>query len=152
MKADDVRGLPWVMVTNWSGLPASLSNRDGSELVRSSDISGFVENIFRDVARKLGIPYEDLHPILMDENSSFFSLKKRLYTSYSGYSKRHPQLLELESMLRIPDVSFVMKSHSADKVEACVGLFESLTDAQKLEFLRYIGQIRINIEYLTPDG
>ena len=39
----------------------------------------FVENIFRDIARKTRIPYEDLEPILKAENSAFYTLKEKLF-------------------------------------------------------------------------
>ena len=40
--------------------------------ISKKDIIAFVENIFREVARKLDIPAKKLLPIMQDENNAFF--------------------------------------------------------------------------------
>lgn len=143
MEAKDVIGLPWKKVSDWSELSASNEDFWGNYFVCSTDVNIFVENIYRDISRKLNISYEQLKPILMAENEAFYTLKERLFKVYIGYSKNNTQLIELQNTLRVPDISNV---ETADNVSICLKLFEDLSDIEKTIFLQKIGKIRIKVE------
>ena len=141
MEAKDVKSLPWKKVTDWSELSASNKNEWDICFVCSSDVSAFVENVFRNIARQLSIPYEELKPILLDENTAFYTLKKRLFKLATGYTRENTQLIELENTLRVPDVSNIENTIKKDKMSACLELFKGLSDIEKTVFLQEINII-----------
>ena len=147
MEAKDVKNLPWKQVTDWSGLSASNENQIGESFVCKADVDLFVENVYRDIARQLNIPYEQLQPILVAENEPFNSLEARLFKAYIGYGRKQPKLIELEGMLRIPDISKVEEDVATDNVSACLKMFEGLSNIGKMLFLEKIGKISVKIEH-----
>ena len=148
MEAKDVMNLPWKKVTDWSELSASQrGRRDNCKYyVSSLDVNVFVENVFRDIARKLSIPYEGLKPILQSENVAFYTLENELFAYCSGYGRENTRLIELENTLRVPDVSNIENAVTKNNVSACVELFNGLSDIEKAVFLQKIGKINIKIE------
>ena len=147
MEAKDVKNLPWKRVTDWSGLSASNEDRLGNHFVCKVDVDVFVENVYRDIARKLNIPYEQLQPILTTENEPFNLLEARLFKDYIGYGRKHPNLIKLEGTLRIPDISQVENNIATDNVSACLKMFEGLSKIEKMLFLEKIGKISVKIEH-----
>lgn len=77
MEIKDVKSLPWKKVTDWSALCESYANFFGDNFVTKKDVKVFVDNVYREIARQLNIPYEQLKPILDAENEPFNTLKKR---------------------------------------------------------------------------
>ena len=147
MEAKDVITLPWKKVKNWSELPAS-EDYGSIYYVCETDVDIFVENIYRDISRKLNISYEELRPILVEENKAFYELKSKLFKSFI-YTKHYSKLKELKRTLRVPDIEYignVESDASTDKVGSCVKLFEELSDVEKAIFLQKIGEISINVE------
>lgn len=149
MEAKDVKSLSWRKVTDWSELSESYIGFLGLRYVCETDVNVFVENVFRDIARKLGIPYEQLKPVLQDENSSFYTLKKRLFAAYPGLDKMSTCLIELEDTLRVPDIIGVKNVVSDDNVSNCLKMFEELSNIEKMVFLQKIGKINVKIEYFA---
>ncbi len=149
MEAKDVMNLPWKKVTDWSELPASGESWSGKYYVCDIDVDVFVENVFRDIARKLNIQYEQLKPILVAENEAFYSLKRRLYKTYTGYDRRNIRLDELQNTLRVPDISNIEDAVTVDAVSACLKLFEGLSNIEKVVFLQKIGKINVRIEHFA---
>ena len=146
MEAKDVTRLPWKKVTDWSELSTSEEGFFRRNLfVTATDISIFVENVFRDVSRQLNIPYEQLEPVLIAENNAFFKLKKRLFSDCFGYCKWNYQLIDLENTLRIPDISKIGNVVAEDKVSLCFKMFEDLSAIEKMVFLQKIGKINVKI-------
>ena len=87
MDASKVRNLRWVPVTDWTGLPKTTWQKEEcggryDYYVSECDINSFVDNIFRDVARKLDVSYEKVGPILREENKAFEETKGRLFLKY----------------------------------------------------------------------
>lgn len=146
MEVKDVTSLPWKKVTDWSELSASEIDFLGDRCVCETDVNVFVENVYRDISRKLNIPYEHLKPILKDENEAFYTLKGRLFKGGSRYEKKNSILIELENTLRVPDISNIENDVIEDKVGICFKLFEELSDIEKTIFLQKIGKINVKIE------
>lgn len=146
MEAKDVKSLSWKKVTDWSELSASSRDLEGHYYVCAKDVNIFVENVFRDIARKLGIPYEQLQPVLQAENSAFYSLKKRIFRIYAVYGRMNDRLIELENTLRVPDISDVKNVVTDDNVSNCLEMFEGLSNIEKMVFLQKIGKINVKIE------
>ncbi len=149
MEAKDVMNLPWKRVTDWSELSATNEDWKGDYFVCEADVNVFVENVFRDIARKLNIQYDQLKPILVAENEAFYSLKGRLYKAYTGYSRKHIRLAELQNTLRVPDISNIEDDVAVDTVSACLKLFEGLSNIEKMVFLQKIGKINVKIEHFA---
>lgn len=149
MYANEVKNLKWVSVLDWSELTMTHFNRWDKAFVGQTDVDSFVENVFKDVARKLNIPYTELEPILNEENSAFYSTKERLFKKYSGVSKDYLRLLELEKMLRIPDVTSVPDSTTQSNVEKFLADFSALNDREKLEILQRLETVSVKVEFFA---
>lgn len=149
MYANEVKNLKWVPVADWSELPMTNFNIWEHAFVGKSDVESFVENVFKDVARKLNIPYTELEPILKEENSAFYSTKDRLFKQFGGVSKTHPRLCELEKMLRIPDVTTVPDNADQSKVDKFLTDFSALSDREKLEVLQRLGTVSVKVEFFA---
>ena len=147
MEVKDVMDLPWKHVTNWSELCASHEGRRGGYFVCVKDVDVFVTNLYRDIARKLNIPYEQLKEVLEVENEAFYSLKKQLFNANTGYGKYHDCLITLQRTLRVPDTSNIEDYVIMDKVSTCSKIFHELSDVEKIAFLQKIGKINVKIEY-----
>lgn len=147
MEAKDVLSLPWKKVTDFSDLSETYVDLVGDSYVCKTDVDVFIENIYRDISRKLNIPYEDLNPILTAENNAFYKLKKQLFKKYNGFSRDSTRLVKLLNTLRVPDISNVEISVTANNVSVCLKMFESLTDMEKTLFLQKIGEIDIKVEH-----
>lgn len=149
MEAKDVLNLPWKNVTDWSELSASYADKIGQpnqqNYVSVIDVNVFVENLFRDIARKLNIPYKKLKPILIKENRAFYKLKETLFFSGTVYGKSTSRLIQLENTLRVPDVSFVENAHSTNNVSTCLKLFEGLSDIEKAVFLQKLKENNVKV-------
>lgn len=72
MNAKDISKLNWVPVTDWSELTQTYFTLFGESYVQKTDIEIFIENIFRDIARKLNLSYNDINKIQKEENSAFY--------------------------------------------------------------------------------
>lgn len=149
MHANEVRNLKWVPVSDWSELTRTSFNTFEDAFVGKSDVESFVENVFKDVARKLNIPYSELEPILKEENSAFYSTKDRLFRQSNFISKNCSCLVELERMLRIPDVTNVLHNVNQSTVDKVLTDFSALTDREKLEVLQRLGTVTVKIEFFT---
>lgn len=149
MYANDVKNLKWVPVSDWSELTMTNINSWGTAFVGNSDVESFVQNVFKDVARRLNILYTELEPILKEENSAFYSTKNRLFMQFGGVSKTHDRLLELEKMLRIPDVTTVPENVDQSKVDKFLTDFSALTDREKLEVLQRLGTVSVKVEFFA---
>ena len=147
MEAKDVLQLPWKKVTDWSGLTATCKGRHFA--ICEDDLDTFVDFIFSDISRKLQIPYDQLYPILEEENRRFYSLKEDLffedYRKHNGIDDElsYLKLMKLQNALVVPDTDFI----TGNKVNRCERLFKELSDVEKLEFLNKIGKINVKIEY-----
>lgn len=143
MKAEEVKNLTWVPVTNWKRLTKTSTDIWGNYTVSKQDIECFVEKIFNDVAKKLNISYKELKPILREENSNFYLFLERIFHGYSGLEVSNIRLIELENILRIPDTS---KIYNRSNVERILSDFSNLTDLEKIEVLQKLGKFSIEVK------
>ena len=153
MTLDDVRNLEWVEVKDWSGVLGTSSCGH----IRESDIDNFVDNIFKDISRKLNISCEKLEPLLKKENSAFYSAKKTLFNTFKygdilgeiDFIYDNRELLKLEKMLRVPNTLTIPKNMICNNVETVLDSFNSLSEIEKLEVLERLGVVSINIKLLS---
>lgn len=108
MNAQEIRNLNWIQVENWEDI-TTYKGSDGKRYIGNNEVIAFVENIFRDIARKLDIPAKELLPILEEENNAFFSIKSEIFKKYAGLGRYSDEFEELKTLLRIPDISFFDK-------------------------------------------
>lgn len=141
MDVSKVRNLKWVPVADWSELPKTWLGKDGKYYVCEYDVDSFVDNIFRDVARKLDISYEKVDSIFREENQSFEETKERLFSTCCYAGENAESLKSLKKMLRVPEVE-------QNNVEKILNDFLILTDIEKLEVLQRLGLTCIKIECL----
>lgn len=147
MDAKDVRNLRWTTLDDWSELPASSSNRNMT-YVSMKDMDIFIEHVCKKLSRQLNIPYEQLKPILEEENSAFFKFKREIFNIDGGtaYAKTHSLLKDLQSLFRIPVVSDADIDSSDGELKLCLKLYEGLSDFKKMVFLHNIGKIEVKVE------
>lgn len=141
MYAYEIRNLKWISVTDWSELPQTYSLPRNKFYVSESDVNSFVDNVFKDVSRRLNMSYSELKPILESENSAFYSTKDRLFRECEAIPKTLARLLELEKLLQIPDVT------TKSNVEKILNDFSTLTDIEKLEVLQRLGLVNITVSF-----
>lgn len=143
MNAKDIRKLNWVPVTDWSELTPTLFSF-ATPYVGKRDIKNFIENIFRDISRKLNISFTDINTIQKEENSAFYQTMENLFsTRYDCFDKNSPSLLTLEKMLRVPDVDSI-KNNNVEKILHEISL---LKDTEKIEVLKRLELISVKIEF-----
>ena len=117
MKPEEVRNLNWVKVKDWNNLIKTHYGKDGKRYIGKEDINNFVENIFRDISRKLEISSKELIPLLKEENVSFYETIERIYSKYSGLGGASDEFEEIKGLLIIPDISlYENKKISADLI------------------------------------
>lgn len=131
MKPEEVRNLNWVKVEDWGEITATYEEK-GERYITNNDIIAFVENIFREVARKLDIPAKKLLPIMQDENNAFFQIKSDIFADYDAVGPESKEFLELKKLLRVPDIYFSDKNKTT--VENLIDEFNKLSDEDKEEF------------------
>lgn len=146
MHANEVKKMNWVNVKDWSELTKTYRCGTGELIVGKEDVDSFVENVFKDVARKLNISYTELKPILEEENSAFYTIKKRVFIDHSGVPKDDTSLLELEKMLRIPNVESVINNVNQLNVANLLKDFYALSDEERLEFFKRLGVVSVKVE------
>ena len=128
MKPEEVRNLNWVKVEDWGEITATYDNM-GTRLITNNDIIAFVENIFRDVARKLDIPAKKLLPIMQDENNAFFQIKSDIFAIYEAVGPESEEFLELKKLLRVPEIYF--SDEKKITVDTLIDEFNKLSDEDK---------------------
>ena len=147
MDAKQIRQLEWINFTDWgSKVPKTYVGRYGDMLISKQDLESFVENIFRNVARQLNIEYSVAQQILIEENTAFFDLMKKIYQEYSGLKESGDNIKSLQKLLMIPDVSSVPKKEC--NVEKILKDFETLKEVEKVEVLERLKLISVHIKYI----
>ena len=150
MKLEDVKNLKWIPVTDWNGLTTTDFNK-GNAFVTDDDVENFVDNIFRDVSRKLDIPFNDLITILRSENASFYEVKERLFEKYN-FSIDSDSLLQLQKLLRVPDVDSVpmvpkIGTRTSTNAEKVLEEFSLLSEIEKLQVLKELSLLTVKVEF-----
>lgn len=143
MKAKDIRKLNWVPITDWSELTQTHFVGYCKSYVKKADIENFIENIFRDISRKLNIPYPDIFAIQYKENSAFYSTMNILFNRFSYLEKDNPSILRLEKLLRVPDIDSIKNNN----VEKILNDFSLLKDTEKIEVLKRLELVSVKIEF-----
>ena len=146
MQASDVKKFGWVGVEDWSSLTESVPTIDDGLYVGYMDIEDFVENLFREIANQLNIPYKELKPVLVEKNAEFYKERTRMFGIYDGFDKSHVLLYSLKSMLRIPDISSIPAEMRKSNVERIVDDFANLSDDEKKEVMQQLGVVPIQIK------
>ena len=100
----EVKNVEWINA-DWSKLRGTCI-----AYVGSADVDRLVENTYRHIAKELHIPYEELAPVLKEQNAEFYRKKDELYKIADGYRKNNPALLELEALLKVPDIALLLQN------------------------------------------
>lgn len=150
MQASDVKKFGWMEVADWSKLTATVPTIDDGLYVGEMDLDEFVENVFKECARQLNIPYEELRPILEEKNRAFYEEKERIFETYTAFAKSHVLLYPLKSLLKVPDISSIPAEMLKSKVEKILDDYSSLSEEEKMEVLQRLGLI--NVKCKTSDN
>lgn len=133
MEAKDALSLRWI-TADWSSFTVYPSAFD-DYVAYTRDIRIFIDTVYHDVSRELKIPYEELYPILEKENEAVCQILKDTRYLY-------PHNMDLfKQLFKVPSMEF-------NQVEACLNLFEKLSDVEKVEFLQKIGKISVQVEQI----
>ncbi len=146
MNAEKVKELKWIPVKDWHTLPCSC-NGLYSYQVTKRDCEDFVENLIRMVARKLNIKYEELAPIIKEENTAFYNYMNRIF--YSNYCFKYDSLALniLKKMLWMPDITNISDTFNESPVDKIINDFNSLSDDEKFQVLKRLSKVSIKVEF-----
>ena len=133
------RNLNWGPIKDWSSL--TITGKGG--YVSPTDIECFITNLVKDISRKINIPYDVFNKTFKDENAAFYELFEEMFDRFSGLSRCSNELKMLISLLRAP----VIDEGNAPTVDKVLTTFMALSDAQKLEVLKKLGEISITFNY-----
>ena len=146
MEAKDTLKMPWRAVTQkeWhEEMPCTRwwnYKREKWEYFFSKrDLKIFVEKKIKELARELGISYQDFERIFKEENTPFYKYEENFKDSIE-FNVESNFMLNIQKLLIIPDVT-----HKNDLAKI-TAIFHSLTEEEKILFLIDIGEISIKIE------
>lgn len=108
---NEVKNVEWVKA-DWAKLRGTCI-----AYVGTADVDRLVENTFRRIAKDLHVPYKDILPILREENAEFYRRKEEMYKVADGYRKNNPALLELEALLKVPDMALLLQSREFEALK-----------------------------------
>lgn len=131
IKELDIRALHWDRIRDWSELCASKTSLMETEYITRNDVYRFYDFVVRDIARKLGEDYKKVRQIMDSENQPFIEYLAEIYEKKKKYQKDAPQIKKLSILLIAPKAEANFRD--------AVRLYNSLTDAQKEQFKKYIG-------------
>ncbi|MCI8444474.1 MAG: hypothetical protein HFJ37_04885 [Clostridia bacterium] len=145
MEAKDTLKMPWRAVSEeeWDEemIYTSYWNHKKAKkeyFFSKRDLKIFVEKKIKDLARELGISYQDLERIFKQENTPFYEFTKDFKDSRE-FNIEGNFMANIKRLLIIPDVTH----NNLVKITA---IFHSLTEEEKILFLIDIGEISIKIE------
>lgn len=141
----------WGKWEDWSKMSGSKYGDSWFDLeahVIESDIEEYLEIIYRDISRNFNVSYKELKTLIENENLAFFSRKKKIFKINSCYGKDSRRLMQLERMLMVP---IKRKYNPTNNLENCLEIFGKLSDEEKINFLKKIGKINIEVSFLHPE-
>ena len=144
MKARDVKKFGWRRIDFCSNPTPTVPTLDDGLYVGEMDLDEFVENVFKESALELNIAYEELRPILQEENKTFYEEKERIFRTYQAFHKDHSQLERFKYLLKVPDINSIPAEMLKSKVERILDDFASLSDEEKKEVLQRLGVVQAN--------
>lgn len=144
MEVNDVMALPWRGVTETELSLILQTAGKQFDLVSKRDVEVWAESIFREAARKLGISYVNLYPILKQENHAFFIALRNLFRHCPGLSKDNDTFRTLMKYLKIP-------CRYQDDLDKYLKLFEELSDMEKLIFLKIVGKVQVSVTVTSDE-
>ena len=142
IKKEELLKLPWFQLKDWSNLTATgYDESEGSYYVEKKDMDYFIENLYRNMARRIEMPYEDFKEIMEGQNSAFYKLKHRMFgwrSAWARYGRENKELLALESLFMVPDISQIVEKNKAD---TCLQLFRELSALDQNKLLKKMQEV-----------
>lgn len=146
MEAKDTLKMPWRAVSEKEWVEEMIFTRQWNYtqekweyFFSKRDLEIFVEKKIKELARELGISYQDFERIFKEENTPFYEFEKDFKDSIK-FNLKGDSMANLKKLLIIPDVT-----HN-NNLAKMTKIFHSLSEEEKLLFLIDIGQISIKIE------
>lgn len=137
MNSEQIKKLPWINVEDWSKLEPTTAGFCERRYASEFDVDNFVEHIFKEIAEKLNVSYEDILPILRKSNSAFYLLKSEIFRKYDGISIQSDKFNALKKLFRVPNTN-VTTDELSERVEKLLDDFSSLSDEEKSMFFRHL--------------
>ena len=149
MTVEKVKNLKWVNA-DWSTLKDrhidDFSSLDAADAIDTfmpnyvilEDVNNFVLQKFGEISEKLDIPVTVLIPVLTERNKEFFKAVTDFFGSpaNNGFVRNHENLLILQSLFVIPDISGIVSQVDETKVKAALDAFHSLSSTEQKEFFK----------------
>ena len=112
MKELDLLSCKWVLVNKRRWLNQPVTQTSGYQTITGEyvytdyyakeDIEHFVDSLFQEIARKLSVPYEEIEPILKEQNEFFYYRLEQETLNNTMITKE--MLKDLWKHLIVPDV------------------------------------------------
>lgn len=147
MKAEDIRNLNWVKLEDteeykdWKNLPKR--QIVGMLHIHSGMLEIYLEEVYRQIARKLDISFFELSKIIKEENSAFYTLEKEIFRGKSIIEVQDESWKFLKSFLMIPDVNsvpMIPKSDNEIGLKELIQYVSVLPNEEKKELAQSLKQ------------
>ncbi len=133
----------WGEWEDWSKMSGTDWIR-GFSYVSEWDFEMYLERIYRDISRNFNVSYKELKTLIENENQEFFNRKKGIFYNGRSWRKYSDDLIALEEILMVP----IKRNNN---LENCLQNFEKLSDEEKINFLKKIGKINIEVSFLHSE-
>ena len=120
MNAQEIRNLKWVKLEeteeykDWKSLPRR--EWGGETYLRNDLIELYLDDVYKQISRKLNISFNELSKLIKEENTTFYTLKKEIFTR-SNIKDNDNSWKAIKSYLMIPDVNSVPMIPKTDKLD-----------------------------------
>lgn len=109
--------------------------------VTEKEIDNYVEILFREVAEKLEVKFDDIKDILYGRNKRFFEKKTRLFYDETTIYSNNSEFQEIQDLLMLPCISY---SGINSDVDRFLGDFRSLSLKQKVELINKMSTFKVD--------
>lgn len=133
MLKSDLVDMIWNNNGNWERL--------GEASVTEKEIDNYVEILFREVAEKLEVKFNDIKDILYGRNKLFFEKKARLFYDETTIYSSNSSFKELKNLLVLPSISYLGIN---SEVEQFLDDFRSLSLKQKVELINKMSTFKVD--------
>ena len=110
MTVQEIRNLKWVRLEeteeykDWNLLPKRTWGTD--VYIRNDLVELYLDDVYKQISRKLDISFDELSKLIKEENATFYTLKKEIFTR-SNVKDSDKSWKAIKSFLMIPDITSV---------------------------------------------
>ncbi len=136
METNCEKRFKWVTFSNWGDIQQTFCDHVACEfLVCEKDVDNYVKRVFKLVSYNLNIRYDELIPILEEENKEFIKSKSDFFSTFKGIKKSLLYTTGFSRMLKIPYIETKLYASNSN-TERLLLDFSELTNDEQQEVLK----------------